>query len=290
MENQNSISDPNQVIEELDKNADRIIFKYSLIASLTNLLSFIPGSKAIVDVVGDTLAQYKMLNELSTNYKVDKSSLDIVKIIAIVADNFLAKKLASWAVDFIPFVGKYISTLMDFAYTFAMGHVFKELFRESYLKKQPVEYSRIPDICVKVWKDALDYIKKNWKGILGSQKLILETYEVDLAKITDEFKTSDIKKDDAMIKNIAVLKQIYQELKLQRITTAEFFDSLKEIEDQISTPSSELIKARVLMAQQKGEDVDPDLLALLELLDKNEFLKIIKKLLPPDSQSPLKNN
>jgi|GEM_PF-6378807 len=267
-------------IVELDKKANSIIFKYSLIASLTNLLTLVPGSKVIVDILGDTIAQYKMLSDLALNYKMDKDNFDTAKIIAIAADNFLGKKLSGWAVSFIPFVGNLASTLIDFAYTYAMGMVFKHLFRDSFINKTPVDYSTIPDICIRVWKEAWEYVTNNWKGILGAQKLVLERYDVDLKKLADEITQSNIQKDQVMIKNMEVLKNIYQELKLSRITTEEFFESLKEIENEIGTPSIELIKTQIMIAKQNNESIDPDLLSLLELLEE-DFEKLIKGLLPP---------
>lgn len=270
----------NSKVEELDKKADSIIFKYSIIATLTNLSSFFPGTKVIVDVVGDTLAQYKMLNDLAANYKLDKNLLDTAKIIAVVADNFIAKKLTSWAVNFIPIIGNLASTLIDFAYTYAIGKVFKYLFREAYTNNQPVDYSEIPEICENMWKETLEYVKNNWKGILGAQKLVLDRYDIDLQKIADEIRAVNFNKDKVMIRNMEVIREIYNELKIQRITKEDFFESLRKIEKEMSIPSIELIKAMIINAENKNEEVDPDLISLHEILEKGNFDKLIKGLLP----------
>lgn len=273
--NTENTSDSQTTIEELDNNAEKIIFKYSVIASATNLLIPIPGAKVLVDVVGDTIAQYKMVNDLSKNYRLDAKSFEVGKILLVIADNMIAKKITSWIIDFIPIVGNFASALFDFAYTYLIGKVFKILFRTSYTNNKPVDLELIPELIEELWKEAINFVKENWELITGSQKVVLERYELDIKKIINEFEKTGGRKTEVYQKTLEVLNDIFENLKTSVITKDEFMRSMDKIAADLSIPTPELIKTMIMNAKQKGEPIKPELLALLELFDEDDFRKSI---------------
>ena len=252
-------------LDKLNSNADKIIFKYSVIASATNILIAIPGTKVLVDIIGDTVAQYKMIKELGLVYQIDDKSFEAGEIIAIIADNMISKKVTTWILDFIPLIGKAVSALYDFAYTFMIGKVFKVLFRTAHLNNKPVDLGLIPELIESIWKEVKAYIFSNWKLILGSQKMVLEKYELDIEKIIDEYEKTGIRKTEAFQKSLELMTDIYNNLKTGIVTKDEFMNELDRIAAEIGVPSPELIKTQIMNAESAGKEVDPALLAILEL-------------------------
>jgi len=256
---------------ETDHNADRLIFKWSVWASASNILTIIPGSKIIVDIIGDTIVQYKMIDDIAKLYSVDSRLFDAKKILAIILDNLAAKKATSWIIDFIPIVGKFASAIFDFSYTFLIGKAFKYLFRKAAQEGGEVKVEDLPLIIRDLMKDVKDYIIKNWIMIIRATKFTLEKYDVDLRKLANEFQESNNNKDYIMVKAVKFFEEIFNELKLQTITMVEFFTVLKEIEAELKIPSIELVKAQIGLAELKGEPIDSDLLIILEFLEGKEF-------------------
>ena len=274
-------SDMTSKIDEIDKQADALIFKYAVIAAAANLANLIPGTNVLIDAVFDSLAQYKMLTDLVALYHLDRKTLSITRMLLAIADELALKKATKWVIDFIPVLGKFASTLLEFAYTYAIGMAIKQLFRQSLLSGKPVDESTIPAFVKNAWDEALDYVKKHWKNVLKSEKIILTQYKVDLERIATEIKDTNIKKDEVMIRNIEVLQEIFHEFKAQKVTTEDLLAELDNIATEIGEPSAELFKSAILMKKMRGEEIDPADIALFELLEKNHFDGLIKGLLPP---------
>lgn len=266
-------------IKSLDNNADNVIWQFSILAGLSGATP-IPGA----DMLLDTPLQYAMIVQLKSNYEID-DSFNFKELFAIIIDNIYAKKatrLLISAFKFIPIIGQALGSIAayiyDFAYTFAIGKIFKKLFREAYLNGTKPDITNIKTIIEYAWNETCDYIKNNWKTIINASKFSLEIYEVDLKKLKNEIIDTNITKNEIIQKNMEKLQEIVQNLQIQKFTTDDFRKELDLITEKLNEPSLDMIKAQVEIAKLKGEKIENELIAFIELLEKkNLFINNIKK-------------
>jgi uncharacterized protein (DUF697 family) len=263
-------------VPALDKQADGIILKYSLMACASGLIP-IPGAKIIVDVVADTLLQYQMISDLKKLYRLSDAGLDFKKILAVIIDNIAAGRIIKWATEFlkfIPVIGQtlipFVKYFVDFAYTYIIGLVFKMLFRTAYLLEKPLELDKLPEIVAKAISDALEYVKKNWMLIFSARKFVLNRYEVDLEKLQADIANTAVTQDELATKSAQKMAEIYRDLKIQTATTKDFSKDLDRIASEIGEISIEGRLAQARLDRMKGLKIDPVLDGLLDMEDEKE--------------------
>lgn len=276
MENENSIQKVDNASIEMDCRADKKIWSYSIIAAST---SFIPYP--ILDMVGDSLLQYKMIIELKEIYCISES-INLKLILAAILDNLVFNKIfqkIGSILKVIPAIGTISGSLIQlffkFTYTYALGKTFKSLFRIAYLEQKPVDFFNISNILKENINEAYKYVKNNFMNILFSSKHVLEKYEVDLKKLAEDIEENNLTSDLYFEKTYHQISEAISELNILKCTTDEFFNQLDKIDDNLKMPTFDFIKSKYELAKMQDKEIDPEIEALIEMLDNNKMKELL---------------
>jgi uncharacterized protein (DUF697 family) len=280
MENVNLLQeDENNNVNKMDYNADKTIWKYSILAGSTSFIR-VPG----LDMAGDSILQYKMISQLKKFYSIPDDALDLEQIFAVILDNFPLNKIFQSIGSYlqtVPVIGTISGTVMKFffkfSYTYLIGKVFKSLFRKSYLENEPIDISNISEIIRENIQETINYVKDNIMIILFSNKKVLEKYEVDLEKFAKELDDTIIKTNDCFEKTYKKMLEAYKEFKLLEINTKEYFDQLDKIQNELNMPTLDFIKSKVELAKLQNKEIDPELEAFIEMLEENNIDELLNQ-------------
>lgn len=242
----------------LDLEADRIVLRYSTIAAATALIP-IPG----VSFVADSPIQLLMVLELGDLYGVKPTKGAVKKVLMVILDNLIAAKVVKGVLDFakaIPLVGQVLaplaSTLWTFAYSYAIGWIFKKTYRTAWeMKTAPDFSSSMRDLTKQGWGAGWAYVENNWKDILFKQQFILQKYEVDLKKLQSELQATIHADHELRQLSQLAWEEIRKDIGNQILTTEDFFNHLRMIADKLGTPSGDLIEAMLRL-----DGIDPNFL------------------------------
>lgn len=275
-ENQGNTNIPNnpEIVEEMDKKADAVIFKYSIAAGFSGAIP-IPIIGEVLDIAGDTLIQYQLVNELKKIYKIE-DSFDIKQALVVVLDNILIGKLISITtgiLKWIPVVGQtlipFAKYIVDFAYTFVIGTASKLLFRTSFQTGIPPVLSSIPKLIGIAFEMMKEYLTNNWKNIFFTRKFILEKYEVDLDKLLKEFTKTNTTRDDLTEKTLNNFKAIDEELGNLAKSGKDTIDIIEDWVVIIGQPSYDLELAQARLKKMNGKTIEDHFQFILDLEESN---------------------
>ena len=274
------VEDRNEIVKELDLQANSIIMKYSMLAGVSGILP-------IPEALTDSVIQLQMLNELRTTYKFDSTlSSQVMSMFASIVDNLSSKQVIKTLTQFlhaIPVIGQFLapaaSYILDFGYTYIIGYVFKSVFRTAYLKNlNKLEIKDIGSLISEAISSVYSFIKENWKMLLMGRKRVIERYELDLDALNSEFASTINKYSD-------LFKQSANNLHAMKAEIGNLSDQSDDIETliiqlakEMRQPSMVLLIGEARLKLIGGENIDPILQTMIDIEDSQRFAnKLLKE-------------